>query len=472
MNNLIITIALLLNMHILAAQPTFVGTWEGKLNVGVDLRIAFTISKDANNNITALLDCPDQGLKDVKTNAVVMTDSIVIDIRQFKASYSGKLKNDNTIVGTFNQGASFPLSLKKVEKITETIRPQTPVPPFQYKVEELTYSNPDGSVTYGATLTIPGGKGPFPAALLLTGSGQQNRDEEIGGHKPFAVIADHLTRNGFVVLRVDDRGMGKTTGDFRSATTRDFADDANVSLDFLKKRPEVNPKKIGLIGHSEGGMIAQILAAERKDIDFVVMLAAPGTHNRKLLADQNEAILTKAGLPREHVEAYLILYNNILEIAASSPGNVLGENINKSLDKWISETPESIVKGTTGITDDKSRARFVKAFTDQIGFPWFTYFVNYDPARNVQKIKANVLALNGGEDLQVLADPNLAAIESALKKSKSRHFEVTKIDGLNHLFQECQSCTLAEYTKLDQTISPKVLEAMTTWLRTHSVSQN
>ena len=239
------------------AQTAFLGLWEGRMNAGVELRMIFNFTHDASKNFIAKMDCPDQGLKDINARAVIKDDSIYLEIEQFKVKYSGRLTSDTIISGIFRQNMSLPLNFKKINKVAEVIRPQTPIGPFPYKVEEMVYSNLDGTINYGATITIPNGRGPFPAVLLLTGSGQQNRDEEIVGHKPFAVIADHLTRNGFIVLRVDDRGMGKTTGDVFSATTRDFANDAIVSLNCLKNRNEVNKDKIGLIGHSEGGMIAQ-----------------------------------------------------------------------------------------------------------------------------------------------------------------------------------------------------------------------
>jgi pimeloyl-ACP methyl ester carboxylesterase len=448
------------------AQNSFVGIWEGKMNVGVELRMIFHFSQDAAKNFIATMDCPGQGIKDVKASTLQLTgDSVYLEISQFQVKYWGKLTSDSLISGTFQQGMSLPLNFKKIKIVTEITRPQTPVAPFPYAAEELVYYDADKSITYGATITIPTGKGPFPAVLLLTGSGQQNRDEEILGHKPFAVIADHLTRNGFIVLRVDDRGMGKTTGDVLSATTRDFANDAIVGINYLKGRKEVNKSKIGLIGHSEGAMIAQIIAAERADIDFVVMLAGPGEQTLKVMNDQNEAVLTKMGLPKDHIASYLDLYNQILTTILSSDGRTAVNNVKAVVDKWIGNTPVNIVLATTGIRDESTRNNFVNQFVGQLSSPWIKYFLSYDPAEKIKNIAASVLAVNGSQDIQVVPGANLKAIEAALNGGKSKFFEVKELKGLNHLFQECHTCTTNEYDQLDQTISPVLLETITTWMK-------
>ena len=466
MKKYILFCVLLFGVHELKAQTGVIGIWEGKMNAGVELRMIFHFYKDEKNQMAATMDCPDQGIKDVKANSLkIDNDSIYLEVRQFNVTYSGKLIGDSIIIGSFKQGTPLPLTFRKVKSVTITKKPQTPVPPFPYLIEDLVYQNGDKSISYGATITIPQGKGPFPAVLLLTGSGQQNRDEEMLGHKPFAVIADHLTRNGFIVLRVDDRGMGKTTGDVLSATTLDFAKDATTSFEYLKSRKEVNQSKIGLIGHSEGGMIAQILGAERNDLSFIIMLAGPGENNIKLMEDQNRAILTKAGLSEEYINSYLPFYRNFLTtILTSDQGSVLN-NLTKVVDDWIAATPKNVVTATTGISDETTKQRFINQFRNQVDRPWFRYFLSYDPAVNLKKIKAKVLALNGSNDIQVVSKGNLAAIEQALKQGQSAGYEIKELPGLNHLFQECKSCTVAEYGQLDQTISPVVLQIITEWMK-------
>jgi uncharacterized protein len=464
MKMLVILFAIAMAGSFAEAQTGLTGIWEGKLNAGVAIRIIFRISYDSSKKIIATMSVPDQGLKNVSTTADFHGDSIHIEVAQFRSKYSGQLRGDS-IIGNLHQGIPLPLNLKKVTGVVEKLRPQTPVSPFPYKTEDLVYTNDDKSITYGATITLPQGKGPFPAVILLTGSGQQNRDEEIMGHKPFAVIADHFTRKGIIVLRIDDRGMGQTTGDVFTSTTRDFANDAVVSLNYLLNRSEVDKSKVGLIGHSEGGMIAQILGAERKDLSFIIMLAAPGEKILKLMNDQNEAILTKAGLPANYRSAYQGLYNEVLAAVLATDNTKAFEKVKVIVDNWTAKTPASIVIATSGIRDEKSKAAFVTQFVSQLSNPWFRYFLSYDPNPYIRKISAKVLAVNGGSDIQVLSKQNLAGIESALKESSSKYYEIKEFPGLNHLFQECKACTVAEYDELEQTISPALLDYISSWMK-------
>jgi uncharacterized protein len=412
------------------------------------------------------MDIPEQGLRDIKVTGIeFINDSITISLSQFQAKYSGRLTSDSVIAGRWQQGVSIPLALRKVTAVSEKVRPQTPVPPFPYKEEILTYTNKDGSITFGATLTIPEGKGPFAAVLLLTGSGQQNRDEEIMGHKPFAVIADHLARNGFVVLRVDDRGVGQTTGDVFAATTRDFADDATIGIDYLKRRKEVNKKKIGLIGHSEGAMIAQLLGAERDDIHFMVFLAGPGVQIRKVMHEQNEAILLKAGMGKSYVNGYLDLYDQLVAAIVLPDTSTLKARLSSIVDKWVTTTPRDMVAATTAIKDEASKQRFIEQFVSLGSRPWFRYFLNYDPEKYLKKISAHVLAINGSKDLQIISKTNVAGLQTAFKQGRAKSFRVMEAEGLNHLFQRCKLCSLNEYGQLDETFNREILSQITDWLR-------
>jgi pimeloyl-ACP methyl ester carboxylesterase len=446
-------------------QRPVAGIWEGRLNAGVEMRIIFHI-KDSAGTLSATMESPEQGLKNVQVSGVeFISDSIKLEIPQFQAKYAGRLTGDTMITGKFQQGLAIPVVLKKIKQVVIKIKPQTPVAPFPYKSEDVVYTSADQSIRYGATITIPVGKGPFPAVLLLTGSGQQNRDEEMVGHKPFAVIADHLTRNGFVVLRADDRGVGQTTGDVHTATTRHFADDAIVSLNYLKGRREVDKKKIGLIGHSEGAMIAQIIAAEREDIRSVVFLAGPGVEIKKLMHEQNEAVFTRAGVPNEYVTAYLELYDQLLEHIIKSDTAQLRENLTSTVNEWSAKTRANIVVATTGIKDEASKQRFIEQFLSLGKGAWFKYFLNYSPEGYLKNIRAHVLAINGSKDVQVISKTNLPAIEAALKAGKAKSYRIEEAAGLNHLFQECKTCMVNEYGQLDETFSPKILELMTTWMK-------
>jgi pimeloyl-ACP methyl ester carboxylesterase len=449
------------------SQNNFPGLWQGTLKVSVDLDLIFHINKNSQQQFSVLVDCPQQGLKGLgASNVTVRTDSIIVEMKQLNGSYRGRMLNDSTISGNWVQGVSLPLTLKRIEKVIEVQKPQTPKPPFPYKSEDIIYYDASHKIQYGATITIPEGKGPFPAVLLITGSGQQNRDEEVMGHKPFAVIADYLTKKGFVVLRVDDRGMGQTTGDVALATSADFASDALVSLGYLENRPEVNKKKIGLMGHSEGGMIAEMIGAKRKDLSFIVLLAAPGENNIDLMVHQNEAILSASGLPMDYIQPYLGLYRKLASAATKAPSAEAAKiEASKLVEEWTAVTPANIVQATTGIKDQESKQKFIDLFTTQTSIPWFKYFLNYDPAPDLNKISARVLAINGDRDIQVVSKYNLPAMEAALKKSGSPAWQVKQLSGLNHLFQHCTRCTVEEYGQLDESFAPEALEIIGNWLK-------
>lgn len=466
MNKTLIILFIFFATKITAQNHNITGTWAGKINVGVDLRIVFNFKKDNTGNITGTSDSPDQGVKGIPcSNIIIRNDSLLLDVPSIKGSFAGKYLNDSTITGQLTQGRSIDLTLKKVNEVSALIRPQTPHPPFSYISEDVEYDNADNTLHYGATITIPKGKGSFPALLLITGSGAQNRDEEIMEHKPFAIIADHLTKKGYIVLRVDDRGTGKTSGDFAKATSADFAKDVNTSLNYLKKRKEVDQKHVGMIGHSEGGMIAPMVAAQRNDINFIIMLAGPGEKISKLMEDQNAAIMLSSGMPKDVVESFIKLYHKIIPAVVEAK-NIEEAKINlyKELESWKKITPKNTIVATTGITDESKQNQFINIFAASLSTPWFKYFLQFDPQPYIKRLHCRVLALNGDKDLQVISKPNLAAIKAALAKSKSPGYAVKEMPGLNHLFQHCKKCTVNEYGELEETFSAEVLKIMSDWL--------
>ena len=443
----------------------FAGTWEGTLKVGIDLLIVFHIKEDSNGNLISTADCPDQSAFGMACDSTTVTENeLTIIMKTLKATFTGKLVNDSLIEGTFTQGAELPLALKKVDKPSERKRPQTPKSPFPYKSEDVVYDTKDKSLQLGATITIPEGKGPFPAAVLITGSGPQNRDEDIMGHKPFAVIADYLTRKGFIVLRADDRGVGKSTGDFGNATSADFANDASSGIDYLLTRAEVNKKKIGLIGHSEGGMIAPIIASQRKDIDFIILLAGPGVKIINLMSEQNAAVLRSANISKEAIEAYLPLYKKMIsQIVNALDTATAYKTADVLLQKWIAQSNEKLIT-ELGMNDRKAQQTMLSTLSKQLSTPWFKYFLAFDPQPYLQKLECKVLAINGSKDIQVIALQNLPGIEVSLKKSKSKVYQIKELPGLNHLFQTCNKCTLQEYSELEETFSPVALQLMGNWM--------
>jgi uncharacterized protein len=469
MKKIYIVIGFLFTVSNSLAQKNIAGIWEGKLSTtNFSLRLVFHLTKNGNS-YSGTMDSPDQGAKDMKlTNVQLLNDSLILEIGAIGGKAAGRLLNDSTFSGQWIQGVSLPFSLKKVVAPSTVNRPQTPTPPFSYDSDDVIYYNKDKSIRFGATVTSPKGAGPFPAMILITGSGQQNRDEELFGHKLFAVLADHLTKNGYVVLRVDDRGTGQTTGTVATATSKDFAGDVMTGLDYLKGLPKVDKAKLGMLGHSEGGMIAQLVAAERPDIDFVIMLAGPGQKIIDLMADQNRAILEKRGLPSNAINSYVDLYKSLATVIAFAPSDTLAKlGAVPILEDWLKRTPKEIVDTTLGETANMDRQSVINEFTKAFRNPWFHYFIKYNPDEYVRKMKAKVLALNGEKDIQVLAKPNLAALKSSLQKSRSKKYDIIELKGLNHLFQHCISCTVDEYGKLEETIALEALETIATWLKTN-----
>jgi len=452
------------------AQVNFSGTWNGTLNIAGELHLVLHVTQLPDGSYSGTLDSPDQkvsGIKCDKVQAITDTsgDKLMFTINNLKVSYTGTLLNDSTLSGTFTQNVKIPLDLHRsdipyVARVKN--RPQTPKPPFPYKSEEVIYSG--NGLQYGGTITMPQGTGSFPAILLITGSGPQDRDETIFSHKPFAVLADALTRNGFIVLRVDDRGVGSSTGSFSASTTADFVNDVNASINYLKSRHEVNDKKIGLLGHSEGGMIAPMVASQRKDISFIVLLAGPGVKCIDLLAEQNAAIMKSTGIDSNLAENYKAAYKQLIATIINAPDTASANRnalqvINNSQPKI-----DSTILSKLGV----SKEFYVKQMVAVCSTPWFKYFIQFDPQPYLTKLKkVKVLALNGSKDIQVVSQQNLPAIRSALVAGSTKKFEVKEMPGLNHLFQTCVKCTVAEYGELEETIAPVALQTIMGWLNSN-----
>ena len=454
-------------------EKKIIGTWEGKLNIGPGLRIVFHFEETASGRIKATADSPDQKAYGLKCDTVIFQEREVVrvEMHALNAIFSGRLMDDSTLNGQFTQNTTYPLVLKKGNFQAPALpkRPQTPQPPYSYKSEDIEYNNASLTLHYGATITIPNGKGPFPAALLITGSGAQNRDEELADHKVFAVLADALTKNGMVVLRVDDRGVGKSTGIFSDATSEDFAKDVNTSLDYLLSRTEVDKKKVGLIGHSEGGMIVPMVASKRNDIDFAVLLAAPGVKIDSLMAEQNAAILRSVGISQGSINAYIPFYKKLIkEIINAKDTTEAYRNATILFRQWI-PTIDSTARKELGFDSETSIRNVTAVLVEGFSGKWFKYFLSFDPQLYLQQLKCKVLALNGEKDIQVIANSNLTAIESALKKSGSKIYTTQILPGLNHLFQTCQTCTLQEYGELEETFSPVALQIINNWLKNYVI---
>ena len=433
------------------------GTWNGKLSLPTgSLTICFNLQK-TEQGYTSTCDSPDQGVKGIPTESTLFKDSVLtIQIPNIHASYKGKLGADNKIYGNFTQGILLKLDLEKGES-AKINRPQEPQPPFPYKVEDITIENPQVGITLAGTLTLPEQGSKFPAVVLVTGSGPQNRDEEIMGHKPFFVIADYLTRNGIAVLRCDDRGTAASQGTHATATNEDFATDTEAMVNYLRSRKEINAKKIGIIGHSAGGIIAFIVAKKDPSIAFVVSLAGAGVRGDSLMLKQVELISKSQGMPDAVWQGMKPSIRNryaILQQTDKTP-----EELQKELYADVTKTmsPEQL--------KDLNTIQQLSAQISSMTSPWYLHFIRYDPAQDLKKLKCPVLALNGEKDIQVDAAMNLAAIQERITGNGNKNVTVKAYPNLNHLFQTCEKGTLAEYGQLEETINPEVLKDIIEWIR-------
>lgn len=460
----ILQISLLASISLSAQDIT--GQWNGALKVqGTQLRLVFNVTK-TDNGISSTMDSPDQGAKGIPTTTTSFENSILkITIASAKIEYEGTLEKDNVIVGTFKQGGqSFPMNLSK-EKIEEKklLRPQEPIKPYPYYSEDITFENKKSGINLAGTLTLPTKDGVFPVVILISGSGPQNRDEELLGHKPFLVLSDYLTKNGIAVLRYDDRGTALSKGDFKTATSADFATDVESAITYLKTRKEINKKKIGLIGHSEGGLIAPMVASKSKDVAFIVLLAGTGIQGDQILLLQQKLIGKVSGVSNEVLQKSELENRKVFDIVNKS-SNL--EKLNIDLTDFIKQTLKDNpnAEKPEGMSDDD----FVKLQVKQIATPWMQYFIKYNPAPALEKVKCPVLAINGEKDLQVPPKENLEAIKKALTKGGNKKVTIKEFPNLNHLFQECKTGSPDEYATIEQTFSPTSLTEILKWLQTQT----
>ena len=438
---------------IVSAQPPAVpvaGSWEGTLDaMGTTIRIGVAITRQSDGTLTGTMNSPDQGAYGLPLTAISFTDRVLkFTLKIASGTFEGTLNDAGSeIAGTWQQALLvLPLTLKRVDTLSRPNRPQEPKPPFPYRSEDVTVANAAANVTLAGTLTLPDGPGPFPAVVFITGSGPQNRDEELLGHKPFLVLADYLTRRGIAVLRYDDRGIGKSTGDFGAATSEDFAGDALAAWEALRARTDIDPRRIGLLGHSEGGLIAPMLAARTPGIAFVVMLAGPGVTGEQIMLNQAALIMKANG--------------------ASDAAIVANADVQKQIFTILREetaTPRIIERLSAILVPGPKEAS--AALVKQSSSPWMRYFALYDPAPALAKVTCPVLAMGGELDLQVPVDQNLPAIEAALKKGGNKDYSVVRLPGLNHLFQTCKKGTPGEYVQIEETMSPVALDTIATWVR-------
>ncbi len=428
----------------------------------MDLRMVFNFTLTEADTIKATLDSPDQNAMGIPLGRVTLQgDSLFVEAPMIRGRYSGKVSGDSLITGTWMQlGRNYSTDLRRgsVAPVTYN-RPQEPQPPYPYREEEVTFRNTAESFDLAGTLTVPEGAGPFPAVVLITGSGQQDRDETVLHHKPFKVIADHLTRNGIAVLRYDDRGVGGSKGSLTGATSLSFAGDAEAAVAFLAGRPEIDPKKIGLAGHSEGGLIAPIVASRNSTIAFVISLAGPGVTGYDAIIQQNIDFFRVTGMPEEALEKQLHMLRNIFRFVMAGEDQ---RTVAKQAMEWYNK--ELDAKGVTPEERREQMSQFAQALA-QTNNAWWKNFLSSDPAQFWNKVRCPVLALNGDKDIQVNHAQNLPAIKAAVKKGGNRKVKTVSLPSLNHLFQHAETGAVTEYATIEETFSPAALDLMTTWIR-------
>jgi pimeloyl-ACP methyl ester carboxylesterase len=432
---------------------------------GTKLHIVFTVSTRTDGSLGATMDSPDQGAKGIPVTGVTTRgDSLQIEMKNIVGVYDGKIEpGDSVLTGMWSQsGMSFPLVLKKSVTAPEPPRrPQDPKKPYPYKEEDVEYKNTEAGITLAGTLTTPRTGGPFPAVLLITGSGTQDRNEQIFNHRPFLVLADYLTRRGIAVLRVDDRGIGGSTGSPVTATTRDFAGDVLAGVQYLKSRKEINPTKIGLIGHSEGGIIAPMVAAGSHDVAFMVLMAGTALPGKVIINRQLVAIGRAQGESEANTARFLSLNEQLLDLAAAEPDSA-------AFMKRANALLDSVLATLTGQEKDQFEPALKQSRMQlqNLLAPWTRFFLTYDPRPTLSHITCPVLAINGENDRQVLPDENLPLIEKALRSSGNSHVTVKKLPGLNHLFQTSKTGSPTEYASIEETFSPKALAVIGDWIQT------
>lgn len=455
MKKIVVLVAGLLCAVATFAQ-TIAGDWQGTLNVGVQLPIVLHISQ-TNEGCTATMDSPAQRAFGIPASTVALDGKrFAFSIAQLGAAYEGAWTGD-AIRGTFRQGgASFPLDFSRTAVASKpAARPQDPVEPYPYRSEEVTFVNKEAGITLAGTFTRPEQGGPFPAVVLVTGSGPQNRNEEVVGHRPFLVLADHLTRQGIAVLRYDDRGVGESGGVYKTAGLADFASDARAAVAYLRTRTEADARRIGIIGHSEGGTIAFLLAAEPDNgLGYIVSMAGMAIPGDSLMRMQRALIAEASGVPAAAVAQNEVLIGMVEELLNRHSEDFVKQQMERLMDEML---PDSL----------RNDARFRKAFragVEQLSSPELRSLMACDPGEALSEISCPVLALGGDKDLQVPASVNLDRVKSRVKGPVT-----TRVyPGVNHLFQHCQTGLPGEYATIDETLSAEVLHDIAAWIHRQS----
>ncbi|WP_430432184.1 alpha/beta hydrolase family protein [Oceanicaulis sp.] len=428
------------------------GRWEGQL-IRNDTELEFALNIQTGEDGTRVtLDSVSQAAYDIPVrNFSRSGDAVSFQVPAANVTYQGQLDGDSSSGDWMRPG--FDTVTVTFDRVSETVeapnRPQTPQAPFPYTIEEVRIDNPDAEgVTLAGSLTLPEGEGPFPGVVLISGSGPQDRDETVWTHQPFAVLADSLTRRGIAVLRYDDRGFADSTGDFASATSYDFASDAAAVAEWMRNHPLINA--VGLAGHSEGGLIAPIVAAEHSETAFIILLAGPGTPGHRFIIDQIMANSDAMGIDSAETRARVAVMETLVDAVRHARDQ---DSAEAALDGLLTEETLSILEVPA---DQKA------VFISSMSRDWYRELVNYDPADWFARVDQPVLALQGTLDLQIVAEPNVAGLETLLADKPDA--QIVVLEGRNHLFQNAQTGLMTEYAQIEETFDPEVMALIADWI--------
>lgn len=436
--------------------------WKGTLNLeGSELKMGLKVFRADDGSLTAKLDSYSQGVTDLPVEFERDGNNYNVKFPAANLEYNGTLsESKGTLSGTIKQGSSEnELEFTKADfnDVPKFNRPQNPTEPLPYQTEEVSYENTQQATRLAGTLTLPPGEGPFPVAITISGSGPSDRNGTHFEHQPYLIIADHLTRQGIAVLRFDDRGVGESTGDYSQATSADLATDVEAGVEFLKKHPKIDANRIGLVGHSEGGLIAPMVAAERDDVHFIVLLAGTGVNGGVILKSQSTAMLAADGEAEEKLEANRLVHDAILSLIEDNP-DMTHEEIEAASNNFLSSVEEDSTRELMEPT--------AKQLVAMLNSPWVSYFVKHEPVETLAKVRCHVLAMNGEKDVQVLCDLNLEPLEQALKEGSPASYQVVRLPNMNHMFQETDGSGMpSEYGTIEETVSPKALKVISDWIK-------
>ena len=446
------------------------GVWMGTVQISAfEWRIVFKISTNPDGTLTATMDYPYQRAENIAVNKVTFENGrLYLESKVIQGAYEGQVKEDGSIEGKWQQGGlSFPLLLERTYVTPKLHRPQEPEKPYPYIEEEVSYENEEAGIRLAGTLTLPRSEGPFPAVILITGSGRQDRNETMFGHRPFLVLADYLTRKGIAVLRVDDRGVGGSTGNLLESTVEDFAGDVLTGVNYLMSRKEINPSKIGLVGHSEGADIAPIAAVRSSDVAFIVLMAGTGLTLEEFTYLQNHLVLKSVGVSDRVLAMHRRCSEQMFEILKNEKDNAVAEKKLRDIMTHFLANLSTKEKDAMGASEAAIEIQLKTLFSR-----WFRFFLTYDQKPTLTKVKCPVLAINGQLDLQVPSKENLSAIEEALKTGGNTNYTIQELPEHNHLFQRAQTGAISEYAKIEETISPIALRVIAQWILTQTSRAN